>query len=273
MARMLIVMNAKQRRRLLTERVLTQGEIDFASVATEFEVSEMTIRRDVDDLEARGVVRKITGGAISVNGKSAEPSFAARAGAAAVEKAHIAGAVADLLVAQQTVILDSGSTALAVARAVKGRELALTVVTPSVLVAVELIEEPGTTVLLVGGLVRPGELSIIGREAEESFERYNCDVFVMGVAGVHGTRGLSDYHREEAQVKRAAMRYADRTIVAADSSKLGRTQLMTIGQLASIHTLVTDGSPDDPTVVAARDAGVVNVCVSRATAAGTGENA
>jgi DeoR/GlpR family transcriptional regulator of sugar metabolism len=268
---MLNAMNAKQRRRLLTERVLERGEIDFASVAAEFEVSEMTIRRDVDDLEARGVVRKVVGGAISVTGKSAEPSFAARAAAAAVEKAHIAGAVADLLMPRQTVILDSGSTALSVARAVKGRELALTVVTPSLLVALELNEEPGTTVLLAGGLVRPGELSIIGREAEEAFERYNCDVFVMGVAGVHATRGLSDYHREEAQVKRAAMLCADRTIVAADSSKLGRTQLMTIGLLERVHTLVTDGHEDDATVVAARDAGVVTVCVSKDMTAGTGE--
>ena len=256
-------MQAKERRRLVEERVLADGEVDFGTLAAAFDVSEMTIRRDVESLETRGVVRRVTGGAMALTGKSTEPSFATRAAAAAVEKVHIAEAVVALLAPRETVILDSGSTALAVARAIRGRELALTVVTPSLLVALELSEEPETTVLVVGGLVRPGELSIVGSEAEEAFGRYNCDVFVMGLAGVHATRGLSEYHREEGQVKRAAMLCADRTIVAADRSKLGRTRLMTIGRLDMVHTLVTDAPDDDPTVVAAREAGVATVCVTR----------
>jgi DeoR/GlpR family transcriptional regulator of sugar metabolism len=260
---MLIDMQPKERRRHVAERVIANGEIDFVTLAVEFGVSEMTIRRDVDELESRGVVRRITGGAIAVAGKSFEPSFAARAAEAAIEKSHIAEAIVERLAPRETVILDSGSSALAVARAVKGRGLSLTVVTPSLLVALELHDEPDTTVLTVGGLVRPGELSIIGTEAEEAFDRYNCDVFVMGVAGVHATRGLSDYHREEAQVKRAAMLCADRTIVAATSNKLGRTQLMTIGALDMVNTLVTDCADDDPTVEAAREVGVEVVLVDR----------
>jgi DeoR/GlpR family transcriptional regulator of sugar metabolism len=150
----------------------------------------------------------------------------------------------------------------------KGRRLGLTVVTPSVLAALELIDEADTTVVLTGGELRPGELSLIGPAAEETLANYNCDTFVMGVAGVDGERGISDYHQAESGVKRAASRRADRVIVAADKSKLGRVTFVSITALAQIDVLVTDGDPDHPALVAARGVGVDVVCVS-----GRGEQA
>jgi DeoR/GlpR family transcriptional regulator of sugar metabolism len=222
----------------------------------------------VEALETVGVVRRVVGGAIALKGKDTEPSFATRVADAAEEKLHIADAVADLIGPSETLILDSGSTALAVARSLKGRRLGLTVVTPSVLAALELIDEADTTVVLTGGELRPGELSLIGPAAEETLAKYNCDTFVMGVAGVDGERGISDYHQAESGVKRAASRRADRVIVAADKSKLGRVTFVSITALAQIDVLVTDGDPDHPALVAARGVGVDVVCVS-----GRGEQA
>lgn len=236
------------------------GEIDFASMAQEFAVSEMTIRRDVEALERKGSVRRIMGGAIAFSGKAEEPSFESRVAEAAAGKAHIAAAVADLLHPHETVLLDSGSSALAVARNIRGRGMGLTIVTPSIPVAVVLADEPDTIVLLTGGRVRPGELSLIGAEAEAAFALYNCDTYVMGVAGI-AELGVTDYHREESNVKRAAMSSADRIIVVADSTKLGRVRLMNIAPLIAISVLVTDAPPTDPTVVAARELGVEVVCV------------
>jgi DeoR/GlpR family transcriptional regulator of sugar metabolism len=160
------------------------------------------------------------------------------------------------------VLLDSGSTALAVARAIYGRGLELTVITPSVLVAVELAEEPGTTVLLAGGQVRAGELSLVGPETIEFFGRYNCDTFVMGVSGIDARRGFSDYHREESAVKRAAIRAADRLIVAADHTKLGRSHLINIAPLSAADILVTDGDPQHEVVAAAAACGAEIVPVA-----------
>ncbi len=176
-------MGAQSRRDLIESLVTSHGEIDFSSLATEFGVSEMTIRRDVDALENKGVLRRVVGGAISLAGKSAEPSFKDRSTAATLAKMRIADATVALLVPNETIIIDSGSTALAVARSIKGRGLGLTVITPSIQVAVELADEEATTVILTGGLVRPGELSLIGFETEQSFARYNCDTFIMGIAG------------------------------------------------------------------------------------------
>lgn len=254
-------MAAKTRRALIEQRVIAEGEIDFATLADEFGVSAMTIRRDVEALEASGIVRRVVGGAILLAGKAAEPSFETRAAAAAEGKMHIAEAAVDLLQPRETVILDSGSSVLAVAKAIRGRGLALTIVTPSILVAIELADEPDTTVLMSGGRVRPGELSLIGSETEETFARYNCDTYVMGVAGVDSSRGVSEYHREEGNVKRAAMRAADRVIVVADETKLGRVQLMSIAPLDEVSAIVTDGRADHPALVGARAAGVQVVCV------------
>ena len=257
-------MPTSQRRKLIEQRVVSDGEIDFASLASEFQVSEMTIRRDVTALEDRGVVRAVKGGAIALVGKASEPTFETRAAQSATEKAHMAGAVLELLQPHETVILDSGSTVLAVARALRGRELGLTIVTPSMLAAAELADDPGTTVLLAGGQVRPGELSLIGTETEATFGLYNCDAYVMGIAGVDARRGITEYHREEANVKKAAMAAADRVIVVADLSKLGRVQLMNVAAFDEIDALVTDGPADHPALRAAADAGVQVVHVEPA---------
>ena len=133
---------------------------------------------------------------------------------------------------------------------------------PSLLVAVELADEPDTTILLTGGKVRPGELSLIGAEAEDFFMRYNCDTYVMGIAGVDGKRGASEYHREEGNVKQAAMRSADRVIVTADASKLGRVQLINVAPVSAISILVTDGPAGHPALDELRSAGVSVVCVN-----------
>ena len=261
-------MTVKKRRALVLDRVVQLGEVDFASLAQEFEVSEMTIRRDIDLLEEQGVVRRVTGGAIAVPRKVDEPSFSTRAAEASDSKRHIAAAVLDMLNPGETVILDSGSTVLAVARAIRGRELGLTVITPSILAAVELSDEPGTTVIVTGGAIREGDLSLVGPDAVETFSRYNADVFVMGVAGVDPARGLSDYHRGESAVKKAALAASDRVVVAVDRSKLGRSALVNIAPASSAHVVVCDGDEDDPVVLDLRRLGVTVTCVSNTTADG-----
>ena len=158
-----MAVDVRTRRDRIEERVRAAREINFADLAAEFDVSEMTIRRDIEALEALGVVRRVVGGAIAVPGKDTEPSFATRMADAAQEKIHIADVVADLISRNETLILDSGSTALAVANSLKGRGLGLTVVTPSVLAALALVDEPETSVVLTGGELRSGELRGVGR--------------------------------------------------------------------------------------------------------------
>jgi DeoR/GlpR family transcriptional regulator of sugar metabolism len=249
-------MDVSERRSLIAEKVTSSGEVEFAVLAESLGVSEMTIRRDIEFLENQGVLRRILGGAISLQGTSAEPSFDSRASAAAREKEHIAEAVVDLLVPGETVLLDSGSTVLSVARAIRKRGIELTVVTPSALAGLELSDAPGVTVYLLGGLLRPHELSLIGPDTISAIERFNCDTYVMGVAGVDAIGGISEYHYEEAHVKEAGMKSAKHIIVAADQTKLGRSALVKIAELSEISVLVSDAPRRHRTLSAAVKAGV-----------------
>jgi len=249
-------MDPQERRRFIVDQVATLGEVEFARLAETCDVSEMTIRRDIETLEQAGALRRVVGGAISVGGTAQEPPFQSRASIAAKEKEHIACAVVDLLSSRETVVLDSGSTVLSVAREIRRRAITLTVITPSVLVALELSDCDGVDVHLLGGLLRPGELSLIGPDTVEQLNQFNCDTAVLGVAGVDVAGGISDYHRDEAYVKKAAIRAAKRTIVAADRSKLGRSSLIKIAGLEEISVIVTDGSPLHPTLVEAQTRGV-----------------
>jgi len=248
-------MTVDKRRQHIERRLAEAGELSYPVLAEELGVSEMTIRRDVEAMEAQGLVRRVLGGVIPFVSKAEEPAFESRLLHSADEKRHIAEAVVGLLEPRETVILDSGSTVLAVARGIRGRGLGLTVLTPSVLAALELVDEPDTTVFMTGGRLRAGELSLIGSEAEQSMSRYNCDTYVVGVAGLAGPRGLTDYHAEESAVKRAALEYADRVIVPVDSSKLGKIHLINVAPLSRATVIVTDGPEDHPTLEAARRAG------------------
>lgn len=244
----------------MANRVAEHAELTFAEAAELFSVSEMTIRRDVEALEAQGLVRRVPGGLIST--RSLEPPIASRLMTQVAEKEHIAAAVVGLLGVGSRVMIDSGSTALAVAKAIRGRGLGLTVLTPSLLAAMELVDEEGATVIVTGGELRPGELSLIGPETVDTVSSYNIDTYVMGVAGVD-PRGISDYNRSEAATKRAGVASCQRVIVCVDASKLDQSYLSNVAAMSDVQVLVTDGDPGNPTVQAAREAGVRVITVSQ----------
>lgn len=248
-------MKTSTRRETIENLLLTEGEVSYSALAHSLGVSEMTIRRDIESLEKAGVGRRVRGGAISVEINRDEPPFRTRETRALPEKTQIGQVAASLIRPGQIVIIDSGSTALSAARALRGRDLALTVITPSLLVASALHDEPDTTILVTGGQLRPGELSLIGPSAESSFRLFNADVFIMGVAGIDARHGVSDYHYGEAHVKKAALAAAQHTIVVADSEKLGKVQLVSIAEFADIDAIVTDAARDHEALRAAERAG------------------
>lgn len=249
-------MSLKSRRAEIQRFIEASGQVTYEKLAHQFAVSEMTIRRDLEVLEDRGVVRRVLGGAISANANSSEPSFESRLSYAASQKMHIAESVVNLIQPGESVILDGGSTVLAVAREIRARNLGLTVITVSVPAALELVDDPATTVLLIGGHLRAGELSVIGSEAIEGLSRYNCDTYIAGVAGIHASKGLSDYNSDESSVKSAAIHAVRRVIVPVDSSKLGNVSLVNVASFGAVTTIVSDGPSNHPVLMAARKAGV-----------------
>jgi DeoR/GlpR family transcriptional regulator of sugar metabolism len=220
-------------------RLTARSEAGFTELAEEFGVSEMTIRRDLETLEADGLARRVRGGAISVVSRAYEPPLAVRAATASAAKAAIGAAAAALVNDGDTVIIDVGTTTLELARALHGRR-GLTVVTASLPIAVELGNDPDIRVLVTGGQVRAGELSLTGGMAEDAFGALNCDLAFIGVAGICPVPGLTEYNPDDARVKRAAIAAARRSVVLADSSKLGRVAFATVAPLSAVDAVVTD---------------------------------
>jgi DeoR/GlpR family transcriptional regulator of sugar metabolism len=239
-------------------RLTADGEAAFADLAEEFGVSEMTIRRDLETLEADGLARRVRGGAISVVSRSYEPPFAVRATTSHSAKEAIGTAAAELVNDGDTVVIDVGTTTMALARALHGKR-GLTVVTASLPVAMELGTDPDIRVVVTGGQVRSGELSLTGGMAEDAFAAMNCDLAFIGIAGICASPGLSEYNPDDARVKRVAIEAVRRVIVLADASKLGRVAFSTVAPLSAVDVLVTDAPAEHPVAAEIAAAGVTLV--------------
>ncbi|MCU1612814.1 MAG: transcriptional regulator, DeoR family [Frankiales bacterium] len=263
-------MRPEDRRRLIAERLSTVGELDHAVVAEEFDVSEMTVRRDFELLERDGLGRRVRGGIATMVSRGYEPPMPLRMAVASEAKVAIGETAAGLVSEGDTVVLDVGTTTLALARALRGRR-GLTVVTPSLPIAVELGNEPGIRLIVTGGIVRPGELSLTGGFAEDVLRQLNCDLAFLGVAGVSARVGISDYNPDDVRVKRVILSAARRVVALADSSKLGKVGFSTIAGLDQLDSLVTDAPTTHPELAAIAQAGLA--IVQALPAAGAGDRA
>jgi DeoR/GlpR family transcriptional regulator of sugar metabolism len=257
-----VAANDRRSRRHLTIKSLldSEKEIELADLVQRLNVSEMTIRRDLEALESEGALRRVLGGgAIAVAPKVEEPELVARALEKSGSTAHIAEAVVDQLRPGEAVYLDGGSTAMAVARALKGRDLRLTVVTRSLVAALELGDENATHVILLGGVVKGSEMTTLRTATSDELSEYNVDTYIMGISGVDAQRGLTDYDVQEAAGKRLAISHADRTILAFDRTKLGRVLFARVASVNQVDIVVTDVALDDRYATAFAHADVITV--------------
>jgi DeoR/GlpR family transcriptional regulator of sugar metabolism len=236
-------MQAEERREVILEALLNQGHVESAELSERLGVSEMTIRRDLGSLEAEGVLRRVYGGATRLTGGSYEPPFAVRARLRQSAKEAIARAVAEQIADAETVILDGGSTGLAVASALTGR--VITACPLSLRVANILVDASGVRLLLPGGYVRDQEQSFVGEQVVSSLEAHVFDTYVMTASGASPDSGLTEWNSEDAAVKRAALRSARRCILACDASKFADSAFAKIAPLSAPDLLITDWTLGD----------------------------
>jgi DeoR/GlpR family transcriptional regulator of sugar metabolism len=229
-----------ERVQIILDQVEVQGDVSIAELALHLGVSEMTVRRDLERLERTGAVRRSRGRAIKGASGSFEPPFAVRTERQAVEKQLIAREVAGMLSDRETVILDGGSTGVAIARELVDREL--TVCTPSLRVADVLREAPDIRLMLTGGIMRRGEESLVGPSAVATLEAHRFDTYIMTVSGLDPQQGCTEWNVDDAVIKRVALQVSSRCIVAADSTKFGFTAFARVCGLDAISTVVSDSS-------------------------------
>jgi len=232
-----------ERRRKILEITQESGSTSVADLCALFDVSEMTVRRDLRDLDREGLLRRVHGGAVSNLGRSYEPPYAVRRTRNDEKKRAIGRQAAELVLDGDSIALDVGTTTLEIAHALQGRRN-LTIITASLPIANEIVSnlslKADVRLILTGGIVRSGELSMIGHIAARTYADFHVDKAFIGVGGMSLEDGLTEYNLEDALVKKPLLQNAHQRIVVTDSSKLGRTTFTSVAPLSRVNTLVTD---------------------------------
>ncbi|MFE3491222.1 MULTISPECIES: DeoR family transcriptional regulator [Streptomyces] len=246
-------MLAAERREHLLDLLGRTGKIVAKDVAAELGISEDSVRRDLRDLATEGLCQRVYGGALPVS--PAVVDYDARQAVAPDGKRKVAAVAAALVRPGGSVILDGGTTALAVARALP-KNLACTVITHSPTIATALIDHPRADLFLLGGRVFKHSAVTCGAAAVEAAQNISADLCLLGVTGVHPEAGLTTGDVEEAAMKRALSARAADTYVLASSEKIGTASSYRVLPWAKITGLISDTDPHAPVVERLRALGV-----------------
>jgi DeoR family transcriptional regulator, aga operon transcriptional repressor len=229
----------EERRRAIIDLLAHQGRVLVTELSSKFETSQVTIRKDLEILHAHGLVHRTHGGALPAReGALEDPTLREKEKLHRQEKLRIAESAASRVKEGQVVILDSGTTTTAIARALRSAQN-LTIITNAVNIAAELA---GTAVevILTGGTLRKNSFSLVGPIAEETLRRLNADLLFLGVDGFDVHYGLSTPNLLEAKVNRVMVEVARKTVAVCDSSKFGRRSLSLIAPTSALHEVITD---------------------------------
>jgi DeoR/GlpR family transcriptional regulator of sugar metabolism len=224
-----------QRKQKILDLLRRNGQVIAKDLSQELNLSEDTIRRDLRELAADGLLQRVHGGALPAS--PALGNFAARLNVATDEKSLIGKAAAKMVQPNQVVILDGGTTALQIARNLPP-ELNATVVTHSPTIVLELVDHRSIEVILIGGKIFKHSVVSVGAPAIEAIGRIHADTYFMGVTGIHPKFGLTTGDFEEAHVKRALSASAAETIVLGSSEKLNAVSPYVIAPISEITGMI-----------------------------------
>lgn len=238
-------MSAYARRHLLLRLVIERGFVRVTDASAELKVSEVTIRGDLDALEAHGDIVRVHGGAMPRTALAyRESPIANSLERDSAAKRAIGRAAAELITSGDSVFLDVGSTALAVAHSLAARTDLhdIVVVTNGLTIALALeTAVPRFTVIVTGGTLRPLQHSLVNPYASGMLAALHVDVAFIGCNGIDVDRGVTNVNLPEAEVKRQVLASSRRHVLIADSSKLGRVELGVVGPASAFDTFVTAG--------------------------------
>lgn len=245
-------MLAAARKALILDRLHTEGRIVAKELAVELGLSEDSIRRDLRELDAAGLAVRVYGGALPASPAIAD--YATRATVAPHSKRRVAAAAAALIEPGSTVILDGGTTTLAVVEALPKNQRG-TIITHSPTIAAALLDH-STDVFVIGGQIFKHSAVACGAAAVEAASRVSADLFLLGVTGIHPTAGLTTGDPDEAAMKRALASRAAETLVLGSEEKIGAASRYSVAPLDTVQGVITDAPISDPTIQELTSAGV-----------------
>lgn len=251
----------------LLDLLAEHGRVEVEEVATTLDVSTATIRRDLDQLAEQQMLTRTRGGAVA-HGVSYELPLRYKMARHASQKQRIGRAAASLVTLGDVVGLTGGTTTTEVARALalRGdvtadaangtRQHALTVVTNALNIANELVIRPQIKIVVTGGVARPQSYELTGPLARGVLQEIILDIAVLGIDALDPAQGVYAHHEDEASINRLLAERAQRVVVAADSSKIGRRAFARVCGIETVDTLITDDAITPEAVAAFEEAGV-----------------
>jgi DeoR family L-fucose operon activator len=235
---MLVAERWQKIHQLVNER----GSMRVTELSELCQVTEETIRRDLDKLESEGKLIRSHGGAISVKEAQAETPYFERETTHADLKLSIAQKAVSFIRESERILLDASSTAWYMAKILP--DIPLTVLTNSIKVALELSQKEKVQVISTGGLLSPRSLSYVGPLAERSLDMYHVDKVFLSCKGLHLEKGISESNELQALIKKKMIGISDQTFLLADHSKFGVQSLTQVAAWNDIHKLITDHQTD-----------------------------
>ncbi len=237
---------------LLSDR----GSVSLSEFSETLAISPATVRRDLAELEYQRLLVRTHGGAAVIEARRELPVTFRDSQSQDAKKA-IAKAMAALVPTERhAVALSGGSTTAYVARALSGHA-DLTIITNSLTIAGLVTSYPQLKVIMTGGLLRAQSLELVGVLAENTFNAINVGTAILGTDGISAAGGVTTHDETEARTNNAMVTHAQRTVVVADGSKIGRLALAQVTEISSVHTLITDSSADPAELDLIREAGVL----------------
>ena len=237
-------MFAIERRNTILSALRVEKHVVVSELARRFDVSEETIRRDLDKLEKEGYVVKTYGGAVISESASIDQPYVVRKKSNVEAKQRIAELASELIMDGDTLILDASSTALFIAQRIKTKK-DITLITNSIEVLMELADVSGWKILSTGGILRERTCALIGSRAEEYLSSFHVDKAFISCKGVDMEHGFMDSSDSHAAVKRKMIACAAQVFFAVDSSKFGKLSFTSISGFDGIDALITDRRPSE----------------------------
>ena len=235
-----LALRAALRHDLIRRAIEVDGRVSIADLRGRLNVSEVTIRADLRRLEQRGELTRVRGGAVASPNGAAELSLEQTSTANRAQKMAIAAHAASLIEDGQTIIIDVGSTTTELAKALPPHFSQLVVITNGLNIALTLEPFPGVAVIVTGGTLRPLQHSLVAPMGTILLERLRADIAFLGCNGVDANRGFTNTNIAEAEIKQAMLRSANRTVLLADHSKIGKVASAFVAGLESVDLLITD---------------------------------
>ncbi len=237
-------MLAIERRNAILARLSAEGKVIVSELSAEFDVTEETIRRDLEKLDKEGLAKKTYGGAVVSQSLNTDLPYSVRKRSNVERKEAIAEKISQMIHDGDYIMLDASSTAIYVTKYIKHLKN-ITLITNSVETLLELADKDDWNVLSTGGTLKKGALSLVGTSAERMIRSFHVDLAVCSSKGLDLNMGITDSNEKDSEIKRAIFASATRKVLAVDNTKFDKISFVRVGEISDVDVIVTDTKPPE----------------------------